>query len=68
VSRSLLVTLGCCLFAAVPAVIAQDGDETPWTAAFAAAVLVVATTLVGHAALGALRDSGDGDDEDDSPR
>jgi hypothetical protein len=62
VSRSVLVTLGCCLLAAILAVIAQAGDETLWTALFAVAVLVVTTTLVGYAA---LRTLGNSDDEDD---
>jgi purine-cytosine permease-like protein len=62
VSRSVLVTLGCCLFAAILAVIDQANDTTLWTAMFAVAVLVVTTALVGFAALRAL---GRSDDEDD---
>ena len=61
-SRSVLVTLGCCLLAAILAVIDQANDTTLWTAMFAVAVLVVTTALVGFAA---LRTLGASDDEDD---
>jgi uncharacterized protein (DUF983 family) len=62
VSRSVIVTLGCCLFAAFLAVVDQANDTTLWTALFAVAVLVVTTTLVAVAAIRAL---GSRDDEDD---
>jgi chromate transport protein ChrA len=66
VSRSVLVTFGCCLVAAFLAVIDQANDTTLWTALFATAVLVVTTALVGHAALRMLdrADDEDGGDED----
>jgi hypothetical protein len=62
VSRSVLVTLGCCLLAAILAVIDQANDTTLWTAMFATAVLVVATALVAFAT---FRTLGQSDDEDD---
>jgi hypothetical protein len=65
VSRSLTVTLACCLLAAFLAVIDQASDTTPWTAYFATAVLVVATALVGYAAFRVLGRS-DGDDDEDA--
>jgi hypothetical protein len=64
VSRSLVVTLGCCLVAAILGVIEQASDTTPWTAYFATAVLVVTTGLVGYAAFRVLGGSDDGDDDD----
>ena len=66
-SRSVLVTLGCCLFAAILAVIDQANDTTLWTAMFAVAVLVVTTALVGFATLRTLGQSDD-DDDDEGPR
>jgi hypothetical protein len=63
-SRSLVVTLGCCLLAAFLAVVDQAGDTTLWTALFAVAVLLVGTALVGYAT---LRTLGGSDDEDDGP-
>jgi purine-cytosine permease-like protein len=65
VSRPVLVTLGCCLFAAFLAVIDQANDTTLWTALFAVAVLVVTTALVGYATLRALDGSDDEDDRDE---
>ena len=65
--RSVIVTLGCCLFAAFLAVIDQANDTTLWTALFATGVLVVTTDLVGYAALRALG-SDDEDDGDESLR
>ena len=66
-SRSLVVTLGCCIVAAILAVIDQANDTTLWTALFATAVLVVTTALVGYAAFRALG-SDDEDDGDENPR
>ena len=63
----MLVTLGCCLFAAFLAVIDQAHDTTLWTAMFAVAVLVVTTALVGFAALRTLGQSED-EDDDEGPR
>jgi membrane protein implicated in regulation of membrane protease activity len=68
VSRSVVVTLGCCLLAAFLAVIDQAGDESWWTALFAVAVLVVATALVGYAALRTLGAADEEDDRADGPR
>ena len=62
----MLVTLGCCLFAAFLAVIDQ-AHTTLWTAMFAVAVLVVTTALVGFAALRTLGQSED-EDDDEGPR
>lgn len=67
-SRSVLVTLACCLLAAFLAVIDQANDTTLWTAMFATAVLVVTTALVGYAAIRTLGRSDDDDDSDDGPR
>jgi predicted Na+-dependent transporter len=64
VSRSLTVTLACCLLAAFLAVVDQASDTTPWTAYFATAVLVVATGLVGYAAFRVLGRSDEDDDDD----
>ena len=64
VSRSLLVTLGCCIVAAILAVVDQASDTTPWTAYFATGVLVVTTALVGFAAFRVLGGSDDDDDDD----
>jgi hypothetical protein len=64
VSRSLVVTLGCCLVAAILVVVEQASDTTPWTAYFATGVLVITTGLVGFAAFRVLGDSGDDDDDD----
>ena len=66
VSRSLLVTLGCCIVAAILAVVEQASDTTPWTAYFATGVLVVTTGLVGYAAFRVL--GGPDDDDDDDAR
>jgi FtsH-binding integral membrane protein len=68
VSRSVLVTFGCCLVAAILAVVDQANDMTLWTALFATAVLVVTTGLVGYAALRTLGRSDDEDDGDEDPR
>jgi hypothetical protein len=68
VSPSVIVTLGCCLFAAFLAVVDQANDTTLWTALFAVAVLVVTTALVGFATLRALGGADDEDDRDDDPR
>jgi membrane protein implicated in regulation of membrane protease activity len=68
VSRSVIVTLGCCLAAAFLAVIDQTGDASWWTALFAVAVLVVATALVGYAVVRAIGDSDDEDDRADDAR
>jgi purine-cytosine permease-like protein len=68
VSRSVLVTLGCCLLAAFLAVVDQANDTTLWTAMFAVAVLVVTTVIVGFAALRTLGRSDDEDDGDERPR
>jgi membrane protein implicated in regulation of membrane protease activity len=68
VSRSFLVTLGCCLVAAILAVIDQANDTTLWTALFATAVLLVTTALVGRAALRMLGRSDEEDDSDEDPR
>ena len=67
-SRSVLVTLGCCLLAAFLAVVDQANDTTLWTAMFAVAVLVVTTVIVGFAALRTLGRSDDEDDGDERPR
>ena len=67
-SRSVVITLGCCLLAAFLAVIDQANDTTLWTATFATAVLVVTTALVGYAALRTLGRSDDEDDGDEDPR
>lgn len=67
-SRSVLVTLACCLLAAFLAVVDQANDTTLWTAMFATAVLVVTTALVGYAAIRTLGRSDDDDDSDDGPR
>jgi hypothetical protein len=64
VSRSLVVTLGCCILAGILAVVDQASDTTPWTAYFATTVLVVTTALVGYAAFRVLGDSDDDDDDD----
>ena len=66
-SRSVVVTLACCLVAAFLAVIDQANDTTLWTAMFATAVLVVTTALVAYAAIRALGRSDDEDDGDDGP-
>ena len=66
-SRSVVVTLACCLVAAFLAVIDQANDTTLWTAMFATAVLVVTTALVAYAAIRALGSSDDEDDGDDGP-
>jgi hypothetical protein len=66
VSRSLLVTLGCCLVAAILAVVEQASDTTPWTAYFATGVLVVSTALVAFAAFRVLGGSDDDDDDESS--
>jgi purine-cytosine permease-like protein len=68
VSRSVLVTLACCLLAAFLAVIDQANDTTLWTAMFATAVLVVTTALVGYAAIRTLGRSDDDEDDDEGPR
>jgi hypothetical protein len=67
VSRSVIVTLACCLVAAFLAVIGQASDVTPWTAYFATAVLVVGTGLVGYAIWRVLSESENDDDEDREP-
>ena len=66
-SRSVLVTLACCLLAAFLAVVDQANDTTLWTALFAVAVLIVSTALVGFATLRALGRSDD-EDDDEGPR
>jgi cobalamin synthase len=67
VSRPVVVTLGCCLVAAILAVINQAGDTTLWTAVFAVVVLLVATALVGYATLRMLGGSDGDDDSADDP-
>jgi hypothetical protein len=63
VSRSLVITIACCLLAAFLAVVDQASDTTPWTAYFATGVLVVGTGLVGYAAFRVLGSSNDDDDD-----
>jgi hypothetical protein len=68
VSRSLIVTFGCCLCAAVLAVVGQADDPVPWTAYFATAVLVITTALVAIAVLRMLgRSEDDADERTDTP-
>jgi hypothetical protein len=64
-SRSVILTFGCCLCAAVLAVVAQADDPVPWTAYFAVAVLVVTTALVAIATLRALGGSDSEDETED---
>jgi purine-cytosine permease-like protein len=68
VSRSVVITLACCLLAAFLAVIDQANDTTLWTAMFATAVLVVTTAVVGYAAIRTLGRSDDDEDDDEHPR
>ena len=67
-SRSVVITLACCLLAAFLAVIDQANDTTLWTAMFATAVLVVTTAVVGYAAIRTLGRSDDDEDDDEHPR
>jgi hypothetical protein len=67
VSRSVVLTIGCCLCAALLAVAGEADDPVRWTAYFAVAVLAVTTTLVAIATVRTLGADDDEDDRDDAP-